>query len=115
MTQRERVLRSLRHAGPTGVTQVDWLRFPTPDGGPPITRVAARIQELREEGHEISSSGTRDRCALYVLKVKPVAEPARPGGQPVIAGAGSAMESLFDPVLGSAPPVGPYGELEDAA
>ena len=48
MTQTERVLAALEHAGQGGLTQVDFLRFPTFDGGPPITRLAARIEELRD-------------------------------------------------------------------
>lgn len=102
MTQRERTLNALRKAGTRGMTQVDWLRFPTPDGGPPITRIAARIQELRDEGHEIQSSGTRDRCALYILRepglvVAPTQAPE------------SELESstLFDPVS-LHQPISPY-------
>ena len=101
MTQRERILAALRKAGPSGLTQVDFLRFPTPDGGSPITRVAARVQELRDEGYEILSSGTRDRCALYVLKEQGVSTgPVRLGGPAV---AGPVETTLFDPVTVHAP------------
>lgn len=69
MTQRDRVLRALQLVGERGVTQADWLRQPTPDGGPPITRLAARVEELRET-HEIVVNGRRDSCAVYVLRSK---------------------------------------------
>lgn len=66
MTQTERVLAALRiHLG--GITQVDFLRVPTIDGGSPITRLAARILELRDDGHPILDAGTRDGCKLYRL------------------------------------------------
>jgi hypothetical protein len=70
VTQRERVLRALRRAGATGLTQADWLRQPTPDGGRPITRLAARVHELREE-HEITVDGMRDSFPVYVLRPSP--------------------------------------------
>lgn len=111
MTQKDRVLRSLQQAGPQGMTQVDWLRFPTPDGGAPITRVAARVQELRDEGHPISSSGTRDRCAVYVLKtwVAPVERQPMGADEP----AAPAGATLFDPRELSKP-LGAYDEYEAA-
>ena len=33
-------------------------------------RVAARIMELREQGHRIEQAGKRDRCAVYVLRAQ---------------------------------------------
>lgn len=99
MTQRDRVLKALQSAGLRGITQIDFLRFPTLDGGAPITRLAARVQELRDEGHEILSADTRDRCAVYRLKGQDVSTgPVRLGG-PVFAEAGPVESStLFDPV-----------------
>ncbi len=67
VTQRERVLAALR---------------PTPDGGPPITRLAARVQELRDAGHSIVSDERRDRCVTYRLQV----EDARQRVSPVVSG-----------------------------
>lgn len=113
MTQRERILAALRAAGRRGITQVDFLRFPTVDGGPPVTRVAARVQELRDEGLDIVSSGTRDRCAVYVLKELGVSTgPVRSGGP--VGDAGPVESStLFDPAEVHVP-ANPY-ETEEAA
>lgn len=81
MTQTERVLRSLEAAGPRGVTQADWSGLHgTPDAGPPITRVAARVLELTRSGHVVEKRGKRDRCAVYVLvpQVERIVEPDLP-------------------------------------
>lgn len=68
MSQKGRVLDSLRSAGRRGVTQADWSGVNgTPDGGAPITRLAARILELQNDGHQIMSAGRRDKCRVYVL------------------------------------------------
>lgn len=66
-TQADRVLAALAGNPERGITQVDFLRLPTIDGLPPITRLAARVLELREQGHEIVSGETRDRCRVYRL------------------------------------------------
>ena len=71
MTQRDRVLRVLRTVGQRGVTQADFIRWPTPDGGPPITRLAARIEELRAAGYFIASGSWRDKCVVYSLIAEP--------------------------------------------
>jgi Helix-turn-helix domain len=67
MTQRDRVLAALRRAGGRGITQLDFDLPDVVDGGPPIKRVAARIDELRTAGHWIASQRTRQRMARYVL------------------------------------------------
>lgn len=72
MSQKQRVLRSLEVAGRRGVTQADWLGPHTPDGGAPITRLAARVMELQNDGHRITRGGLRDKCRVYVI------EPTRP-------------------------------------
>lgn len=123
MTQRDRILTALQTAGARGITQVDFLRFPTVDGGPPITRVAARVEELRKQGHDISSSGTRDRCAIYRLRVVASDEPVR--DQPRLGGPASAVGeppdtgsseaiTLFDPAAVNTP-LGAYDEYDAAA
>jgi len=84
VSQRDRILRALRNAGDRGVTQVDFLGFPAVDGGAPITRVAARIEELRKEGHPIVNVGTRDKCAIYRLATPTVAP------TPILDGPGRA-------------------------
>ena len=72
LTQQERVLRSLVQAGPRGINRVDWLGREdtgTPDGGPPIINLPARIMELRQAGHAIVDQGeTRERCRVYKLE-----------------------------------------------
>lgn len=83
MTQKQRVLRSLKEAGSRGITQADWTGAygPTPDGGPPITRVAARILDLTQDGHIITKGSIRDLCRVYRL------DPSYPLNRPVIAAA----------------------------
>lgn len=63
LTQTQRVIRAAKSF--RGMTQVDFLGTHTIDGGPPITRVAARIQDARDEGHEFEHLGTRDSCKVY--------------------------------------------------
>lgn len=65
--QRRRVLAALQQLGTDGVTQADFLP-PTIDGGPTITRLGARVHELRAAGHAIEPAGRRDRCRVYVLE-----------------------------------------------
>lgn len=81
-TQKDRVLETLKAVGIRGVTQVDFIRYPTADGGPPITRLAARIDELKQDGHVIATRGTRDKCVVYTLVATPEAlEPIHKGDQ----------------------------------
>lgn len=70
MTQNERVYASLVKAGSRGITQADWSGAfrPTPDNGPPITRVAACIYNLKKDGFSIVEAGRREKCRVYVLK-----------------------------------------------
>lgn len=70
MSQTDRVLAALRQAGARGITQSD---FAPPeggtvlDGGGRITRLAARIRDLRDEGHGIVDAPARDGFKTYVL------------------------------------------------
>ena len=66
MSQKARVLRALQ-THPRGITQVDFLLPDVIDGGKPITRVAARVEELADDGYRITDGGTRDECKVYVL------------------------------------------------
>lgn len=67
MTQSERVLRQLRQAGSEGTNQGEWLQAP-PDGGTPITRLAARISDLQGQGHPIvSRKSSSSKFVTYVL------------------------------------------------
>jgi hypothetical protein len=61
-TQLERVLRAAKSY--RGVCQADFLGD-TVDGGPNITRVAARLQEAEDRGHEFELLGRRDKCRIY--------------------------------------------------
>jgi len=76
-TQKQRVLQSLERAGSRGVTRADWLgsAMQTPDCGPPIINVPARINELKADGHMIVGGGKRDSCKVFVL------QPMATGGQ----------------------------------
>lgn len=65
MTQADRVLKAARSY--RGTSQAEWLADVTPDGGPRITRVAARIQELEEQGHVFEIIGRRSKCVVYRL------------------------------------------------
>jgi hypothetical protein len=79
--QRDRVLRALQTAGPQGITAADFSGLHgTPDGDEPITRVAARILELKSAGFAIDTPKDRngkplkrDKCKVYVLR--PTHEP----------------------------------------
>ena len=74
LTQRERVLKAARSF--RGITQVDFLLPNVVDGGEPITRLAARINELDSEGYGFECLGRRDRCKIWRL----VSEPDSGGG-----------------------------------
>lgn len=81
MTQTERVLAALRAAGSRGITQ---SMFTPPEGGHVIdgqgriTRVAARVRDLRDEGYVIVKGPRRGGFDTYVLTgyppVRPVVE-----------------------------------------
>jgi hypothetical protein len=47
LTQRNRVLRELRRAGARGIAAPDFLLPHVCDAGPPIARLASRVDELR--------------------------------------------------------------------
>jgi hypothetical protein len=67
VSQRARVLAALRSRGADGVCAPDFLLPNVLDGGKPITRLAARMLELREDGHEIQVVGEKHGCAVYRL------------------------------------------------
>lgn len=66
MTQKDRILQALRLAGQTGIRPEDFLLPDVIDGGKPILRVAARVQDLRKEGHRINTD-TSGVTAIYTL------------------------------------------------
>lgn len=64
-TQCDRVLAALYLAGARGITCIEFDAPNVCDGGEPIKRLAARVNELREAGFEIETAGTRNKCAVY--------------------------------------------------
>lgn len=62
MTQTDRVLQQA--SSERGVTAVDFQLPNVIDGGPPILRVAARVNELAETW-DIRVIGKRDKCVVY--------------------------------------------------
>jgi hypothetical protein len=91
LSQKQRVLAVLRHGS---CTQVDWLAPQVIDSGPPITRLAARINELRDDGFDIREAGRRHGCSIYVLALKERADVVVPE---------SPATTLFEPSTGRRP------------
>lgn len=98
-TQNDRLLAALRHAGPSGLTRIDFMPPHVCDHGEPIINIPGRINNLRNKGYEIDSSGTRHGCAVYVLREReaPVA----------VAPAPDETSTLFDPAV-THRPLSPY-------
>lgn len=92
-TQATRVSRALDRY-PDGVCQVDFLLPNVIDGGLPITRLAARVKDLRDAGEAIEVVGERYGCVLYArTRVQP--EPVVPAAEPVAQEEPQAQ--LFEP------------------
>jgi hypothetical protein len=108
MSQRARVLAALRSRGADGVCSVDFLLPDVLDGGSPITRLAARMLELREDGHEIQVIGEKHGCAVYRLMRD--AQDARP-----VPPAPSAAETLGSLPDAARPRNAIFGWDEEAA
>jgi hypothetical protein len=96
LTQRERVLRLLRQRGSRGVCAPDFLLPDIADGGRPITRLAARVAELRAAGHIIVPAGSRGGCRVS----RHVSDPLLPSSTP------TTSAHLFAPP--AAVPASPY-------
>ena len=63
------------------------------DGGHPITRVAARIRDLRDDGFDIYVDGERYGCAVYKI---PRPEPVQlPAPEVPIIDENAEQDSLF--------------------
>jgi hypothetical protein len=79
-TQAARILRALVQRGERGISQADFASSPTIDGGPPVWRVPARVDELRRRGHAIETRRVRTahgaHIAVYALL--PEVAPADP-------------------------------------
>lgn len=74
LTQKQRAHRELLRAGPHGVPAAAFMAPHVIDGGLPIPRLAARIHELRQDGHDIRESREPNGTARYTL------HPDRAGG-----------------------------------
>lgn len=117
--QQQRVLAAARKAGGRGITAVDFNLPNVVDDGPPITRVAARINELQDMGFRFRSGGRRQKCKVYVLESVPLTfdwgdsgVPGGPTGTGRVGGQSGASESLQ--LFKDAPGNAIFG-LEDAA
>lgn len=89
--QTVRVLRMLEQRGARGLCQAD-VQSTCPDSGPPIARLASRIDELARRGHRFERP-RRGGTVYYVLAgrrgdqeqpttIAAAAAPARPGLRP---------------------------------
>lgn len=65
MSQLDRVLKASRSFD--GVCQADFSGAETVDGGPIITRVAARLYDLEQAGHRFEHIGTRHKTKVFRL------------------------------------------------
>lgn len=93
-SQCKRVAKALdKH--PTGICAVDFLLPNVVDGGPPITRLAARIKDLRDAGEAIDVIGERHGCAVYA-RARAQVQPVTPAPDPVPAAEPVAQAPLFE-------------------
>jgi hypothetical protein len=67
-SQRDRVLKALRDAGPNGVDTTAFLAPSVIDGQKPILRLAARVRDLRDQGHRITSQRLMNGTVRYFLQ-----------------------------------------------
>lgn len=101
MTQTTRVLAALRSRGANGITAADFAAGRVVDGQKPIMRVAARILELRRQGHQIDVVGERDGgCSVYrLMRDTQDAPPTQPAPAPTLgvdAFAHRPRNAIFD-------------------
>jgi len=102
LSQVQRVHRALILVGAAGLTQAD---FDHPDdGGPPVRRLASRVDELRKAGHLIETLRD-DGVARYVLRP----HVARKAGQSPDPSAAPAPTAPAPPVARRSP-YGPWGD-----
>jgi hypothetical protein len=101
-SQADRVLMSLVNAGSRGVSQADWLQAGGVDGRGRITRLAARVGELRADGLNVVTDGELDGFAVYKLRAAP--------SRVVVTDEGPPAVGLFDPA-----PDRPSAYFSDAA
>lgn len=80
MTDKQRVLRLALARGDKGLTQVDFMLPNVVDDAKPITRLAARIKDLRDEGIEFVDGGRRNGMKVYILDRNSLAKASLPPG-----------------------------------
>lgn len=112
MTQTERVLKAARRYN--GVCQADFLGD-TPDEGPSITRVAARLWDLETQGYCFEHIGWRNKTKVFRLCDSPD-DAERGGREPGFAKPSPSTSSLStDRLFEVGKAQYGYGEEEDAA
>ena len=114
MTQCERVLKASR--GLRGVTQGDFAGPYTVDGGPTISRVAARIQDLKDQGHTFDVIGERNGFRVYRLHgdvERSISPPSSSGVPSGVLPAPSADVPLSTDTLFGMPRVKPAIDIYD--
>lgn len=97
LAQTQRVLQLARKRGRHGITATDFLLPDVADGGKPITRLAARIRDLQDDGVRFTSGGRRGKCKVYVLVEDSLAPPApvEPQSAPLLS-AEAPRCAIFD-------------------
>lgn len=100
MTVKQQVLNALRDAGPRGLTTVEITR---PEVGG--VRAAARIMELRREGHTITSTYVRKGSYRFTLDAE-----AGGGGSPPLAPVADLGAEKTSSEAGSGAGVQPGGQ-----
>ena len=80
ISQCDRVLKAARAFN--GTCQADWLADTTPDGGPRITRLAARLQDLEDRGCTFEILGRRNGTRVYRLVSEPDTTVQAPAPRP---------------------------------
>lgn len=101
-SQRDRVLVALRQHR-QGISQADFLS-PTIDGLPPIGRLAARVEDLRDRGYRIDTRRRPGQYAVYKLAGEPASETI-PAPEALMS---DGQAALLSPTVGAAPPLSPY-------
>lgn len=113
LTQLQRIERAGLTAGQHGITQVDFLLPNVIDGKAPITRLAARIKDSRDQGARWTVTGERDGCAIYILDPVSLADATKPDAAPAVPSSSPAVGAVSEPAaLFDTPPrrVSPYHE-----
>ena len=123
LSQRQRVLRALYRAGTEGITAADFAAPNVIDGDKPIMRLAARIEELREDGYPIHGAGRRGTLKVYALDSELAADPGESAApvpvdpDPPLSQGSTGAIPLFEPTFDELCPPRPRSpyDLDDAA